>query len=118
MAVSLTTTENTFTGDGATVTFAAPTWSFQTNSQIKVSVDGVVKTLTTHYTLTGSPATAVVFVSAPAAAAAIRIYRSTPLTQTLNLQENASNPVEDTEKALDRLLYMIQELEARVADLE
>lgn len=118
MSVSSLVTENNFTGDGSTTTFAAPTFQFQSNSQIKVSVDGVLKTIATHYTLTGSPATAVNFLSAPAAAAAVRVYRSTPLTQTLNLVENAANPEEDKEKALDRLCYMIQELEARVAALE
>lgn len=118
MSVSSLLTENEFTGNGAQTTFAAPTFQFESNSQIKVSLNGTLQTIATHYTLTGNPATAVVFLTAPANGAAVRVYRQTPLTQTLNLVENGSNPEEDKEKAFDRLCYMIQELEARVAALE
>ena len=118
MSVSRLLTDGSYTGDAVTTTFAVPAFDFQTNSQIKVSVDGVVQTISTDYTLTGSPATAVEFNTAPASAAVVRIYRLTPLTQTLDLLENAVNPEEDKEKAYDRLCMMIQELEARVAALE
>lgn len=117
MAVSSLIIETQFTADGVLTSFA-PTFPFQANSQLKVYVDGVLKTISTDYTLTGAPASAVNFNSAPANGAIVLLKRITPLTQTLNLVENGSNPVEDTERALDRLLFMIQELEARVAELE
>ena len=45
----MATTENNYTGDNSTVLYS---FSFQyiDTTDIKVSLDGVVKTLTTHYT--------------------------------------------------------------------
>lgn len=117
MAVSTLLTESIYTGNGVTTSFA-PGFHVQSNTGIKVSVDAVVKTLTTDYTLTGSPATAVVFGVAPLAAAVVRVYRETPLTQTLDLADNTQTPEDDREKALDRIVMMLQELEARVEALE
>lgn len=117
MSLSNLLVESEYTGDASTTTFAI-TFALKTNSQIKVTVGGTLQTLGVNYSLTGSPATAVVFGSAPAAAAAIRIYRDTPLTQSLNLVSNGTFAEEDVESRFDLLVMMIQELEARVEELE
>lgn len=64
-------TENTFTGDGATVLFPF-TFPYLQATDIKVSLDGAI---TTEYTLAN--ATTIEFNVAPAVDTAIRIYRET-----------------------------------------
>jgi hypothetical protein len=64
-------TQNTYTGDGATVLFSF-TFPYLETTDIKVSVNG---TITTAYTLAN--ATTIQFNTAPANGAAIRIYRVT-----------------------------------------
>lgn len=68
----MATTENLYTGDGATVLYSF-TFPYIETAHIKVSVDAVD---TTAYTLAN--ATTVQFNAAPANGAAIRIYRDTP----------------------------------------
>ena len=64
-------TQNTYTGDGATVLFSF-TFPYLETTDIKVSLDG---TITTAYTLAN--ATTIQFNTAPANGVAIRIYRVT-----------------------------------------
>lgn len=64
-------TQNTYTGDGATVLFSF-TFPYIAESDIKISLDG---TLTTAYTLAN--ATTIQFNTAPANGVEIRIYRDT-----------------------------------------
>tara|TARA_R100000152_G_C6773553_1_gene200939 strand:- start:1067 stop:2257 length:1191 start_codon:yes stop_codon:yes gene_type:complete len=66
-------TEVSYTGDGSDTTFDI-TFPFLKESHIGVSVAGVTKNVTTDYTISG---TVVTFTSAPANAAAIKIYRNT-----------------------------------------
>ncbi len=70
----MATTSNSFTGNGSTVDFAF-TFPYQNTTDIKVSVDEVVQSLTTHYTLHN--ATTIRFGAAPASGKAIKIYRDT-----------------------------------------
>jgi hypothetical protein len=53
---------NRYTGDGTTTTFVF-TFSYLVSSHVVVSVNGVVKTETTDYSVAGN---SVIFVSAPA----------------------------------------------------
>lgn len=61
-----------YTGDGSTVAFAGPTnptidYGLVTDSDVEVHISGVLQTLTTDYTFTGTPSRAeVTFVTAPA----------------------------------------------------
>ena len=52
MTVSSTTTKVSYTGNGSTTVFAY-TFKIFAEAEIKVYVDNVLKTLTTHYTLSG-----------------------------------------------------------------
>ena len=76
----MATTFVDYTGDGnATKSFSFPSYQVE---DVKVEVDGVVKTVTTDYTITGYSTTGggnVVFTSAPASPANIRIYRETDI---------------------------------------
>jgi len=67
----MATTQNTYTGDNSTVSYSF-TFPYLEETDIKVSLDGVV---TTAYTL--SNATTVTFNTAPGSGVAIRIYRDT-----------------------------------------
>ena len=70
----MATTFVDYTGDGnATKSFSFPSYQVE---DVKVEVDGVVKTVTTDYTITGYSTTGggnVVFTSAPASPANIRL---------------------------------------------
>ncbi|WP_292755044.1 phage tail fiber protein [Methylophaga sp. UBA4502] len=70
----MATTQNNYTGDGSTVLYSF-TFPYISIQDIKVSVDGVIKTITTEYTLAN--ATQISFVTAPATGAVIRIFRET-----------------------------------------
>ena len=70
----MATTSNSYTGNNSTVDFAF-TFPYLKTTDIKVSVDEVVKTLTTHYTLHN--ATTIRFGTAPATGAKVKIYRDT-----------------------------------------
>ena len=70
----MATTSNSYTGNGSTVDFSF-TFPYLKSSDIKVSVDEVVQSLTTHYTLHN--ATTIRFGTAPATGKAIKIYRDT-----------------------------------------
>tara|TARA_Y100000401_G_C8321223_1_gene225356 strand:- start:158 stop:2461 length:2304 start_codon:yes stop_codon:yes gene_type:complete len=70
----MATTYNTYTGDNSTVDFAF-TFPYLKSTDIKVSLDSVVQTLTTHYTLHN--ATTIRFGSAPGTGVTVKIYRET-----------------------------------------
>jgi hypothetical protein len=70
----MATTKNTYTGDNSETNYSF-TFPYLKQADIKVSLDNVVKTLTTDYTFAN--ATTVSFNTAPATDAAIAIYRST-----------------------------------------
>tara|TARA_Y100001963_G_scaffold159770_1_gene265134 strand:+ start:11659 stop:13212 length:1554 start_codon:yes stop_codon:yes gene_type:complete len=70
----MATTSNSYTGNNSTVDYAF-TFPYLKSTDIKVSLDNVVKTISNDYTLHN--ATTIRFNSAPANNAAIKIYRDT-----------------------------------------
>ena len=70
----MATTSNSYTGNGSTVDFSF-TFPYLKSSDIKVSVDEVVQSLTTHYTLPN--ATTIRFGSAPGSGKTVKVYRDT-----------------------------------------
>jgi hypothetical protein len=114
MTISSTTNRKAYTGNGSTTSFSFP-YPVLAAVDLKVYVAGVLKTLTTHYTLSGSaPYTAgtnVQFVTAPDADAAVLIIRDPAATQGVDLVEGDPLPVEDSvERPLDKLTLLIQRL--------
>ena len=58
----MATTEHFYTGNGSTTTYSF-TFPYLKNSDVKVTLDSVLKTETTHYTISN---TNIVFGTAPA----------------------------------------------------
>ena len=113
MTVSTTTNRVSFTGDGVSTSFSFP-YSVLAAADLKVYLAGTLKTLTTHYTLSGTApytsGTNVQFLSAPAAAAAIVILRDPAITQAVDITDNDDLPATSIETPLDRLTMICQRL--------
>jgi hypothetical protein len=123
MTLSTTTSRVSFSGNGATTTFA---FSFKiwASSDLKVylrdttTLIDTLQTLTTHYTIdivtypnTGN----VVFVTAPATGKTVVIVRDMALTQDLDLIASGAFAAENVEIQLDKLVAEIQTLREKIA---
>lgn len=117
MTISSEGNINTYAGDGADTTFEF-TFPILDESHLEVEVvndsTGVVttKTLTTHYTVSGSGNTSgstdytsgtVTFGTAPASGETVVLRYDVPITQAVDLQENDNFPAETIEDSLDKL---------------
>ena len=97
MTISTTTIKNSYSGDGSQDTFAY-TFKISADADMQVIIRAstgseTVKTLTTHYTVTGAGVATggnVVFTSGniPADTETVVLRRKTTQTQTLDLVEN------------------------------
>jgi len=108
---------NSHVGNGVTTVFA---YSFRIldESDLIVTVDGVLQTLTTHYTVAGegdSGGGSIAFLSAPANLAAIIIQRVRPYVRTTDYQRNGSFDEETVDRDHDSQEMQIQQLAAAVA---
>ena len=110
MTISSTTNRVSYAGNGSTTIFSFP-YKFLANSDLIVievtdsTGAEVIKTITTHYTVSGAGASiggSVTMLVAPATGKTLVIVRSPALTQGLDLVENDSLPAESVEEALDR----------------
>ena len=114
MTISTTTNRVTYTGNGATVAFSFP-YAFFAQADLVV-IETIIatgvqttKTLTTHYTISGTTDSlghypsggTVTAVAAPASTVTWTIYRDPTATQTTDLVENDPMPAESIEAALD-----------------
>ena len=109
----MATTFVEYTGDGnATKQFTFPSYQ---ESDVKVRVDGVLKTTSTHYNITGYTTTGggnVVFTSGniPSSPANIRIYRDTNVdTAKATFTAGSSVKAADLNNNTTQLLYRAQE---------
>ncbi len=122
MTLSTLTNRATFTGNSSTTVFSFPYYFLVDADLVVVSrntTTGVetVKTLTTHYTITGAGVAAggsVTMLTAPATGTKLIIYRNPSLTQALDMQENDALPVETVEASLDKLTMFVQRLSERL----
>lgn len=111
-------------GNGAATVFAVP-FAFLDNTHLRVTTTtaGVdtVKTLTTHYTVSGAGNPAggsVTMLAAPANGVTLTIERVTPATQLVNLRTAGDFSPGTHEQMFDRVAMVAQELSNRTADLE
>ena len=121
MTISTTTIKNSYSGNGSTTVFP---YSFKiaTTADIQViirSSAGVetVKSLTTHYTVSGAGSASggnVTMGSAPASGETLFIRRNTTQTQSLDLVENDPFTADSMETAFDKNLSIIQELQEQL----
>ena len=123
MAISTTIIKNSYSGDGSSDTFAYQ-FKIAADAALQVIIRSstgaeTVKTLTTHYTVTGAGVARggnVFFESGhiPTATETVVIRRSTTQTQTLDLVENDPFTADSVEGAFDKNLAAIQELQEQV----
>ncbi len=114
--VTTSTTSVTSSASGMTGTFPVP-FPFANNSDLKVTDNGTLKTLTTHYTVTcaGCQSGAnVVFNVNPAAGHIITITRVVPLTQPFNARSQGLFRPASYEAAYDWEEYQIQQLQQQI----
>ena len=120
MTISTTTIVSSHNGDGSTLGPFAYNFPITADSDLAVIIRTTatgaetVKTLTTHYPVSGAGSAsggAVTFTSgnAPTAAEKVFIRRALPLTQSVDYVENDTFAAEDHESALDRLTMIVQE---------
>jgi len=119
MTVSSTTTKVSYTGNASTTVFA---YSFKifVAADIKVYVDNTLKSLTTHYTLSGIGASSggnVTFTAGntPASSTKVVFTRDIARTQLTDYVENDNFPAETHEAALDKLTFILQELDNTIS---
>jgi hypothetical protein len=120
MTVSTQTAKSQYTGNGVTTAF---TGSFpildQTHITVILTVGGVDTTqvLTTNYTVSGvgNPTHTVTFLVAPPNGSRVTIARNVPLTQELDLVENADLPSTELEKSYDKATMIDQQINESVS---
>ena len=104
----MVTTEHFYTGDGSTSSFGF-TFSYLKNADVKVKIDTVEKTESTHYNISN---TNIVFTSGniPAAGADIHIYRHTDVdTPQAVFAAGSSIRAGDLNNNQTQALFAIQE---------
>ena len=116
MTVSTTTNKVSYTGNGTVDTFAYA-FPIYANGDLKVYDGGTLKTLTTHYTVTGAPGTGnVVFTSGniPANGNKVVIERILARTQGTDWNNYDKYTSETVEDSVDRLTFIAQEIDEAV----
>src|SRR6056300_318435 len=123
MTISSTTVKNSYSGNGTLDTFNY-TFKVFADADLQViirdaSANETVKTLTTHYTVTGAGNAnggTVVFTAGniPSNTETVVIRRSSPQTQAIDYIANDPFPAESHEEGLDRSMMAIQQLQEEV----
>ena len=120
MTVSSTTVKNSYSGDGSQTTFVYG-YKIFADSDIKVIIRSsagteTVKTITTHYTVTGAGSASggnVVFTSGniPTNTETVVLIRDVPQTQAIDYIANDPFPAETHEEGLDRATMTTQQMQ-------
>ena len=117
MATNTTATATNHTGNGSTNSFAI-SFSFLANNEVDVTVAGVLKTLDTHYTISGSTVT---FTSGntPANGAAIKFQRNTNIsTKKVDFTDGSVLTETDLDTNSDQVLFAQQEITDKLGGIE
>jgi hypothetical protein len=118
MTVSSTTTKNSYNGDGTTTIFAY-TYKVFDEGDLSVILRDVatatetVQAINTDYSVSGvgdAGGGNVTFVTAPASGKTVFIKRASAQTQTTDYTPNDPFPAEAHENALDKLTFLVQEV--------
>ena len=120
MTISSTTVKNSYSGNGSTTAFAY-TFKIFANTDLQVIIRSstgteTVKTLTTHYTVSGvgdASGGNVTFKSGntPASGETVVIRRAVPQTQAIDYIANDPFPAESHEEGLDRATMTTQQVQ-------
>ena len=117
MATNTASSSTTHTGNGSTTAFAI-SFSFLSDSEIDVTVAGVLKTITTHYTISGSTLT---FTggNTPADGAAIKFQRDTDISaKKVDFQDGSVLTEIDLDTNADQVLFAQQEIIDKLSGIE
>lgn len=112
MPVTDQTTSNSSTGNGVTTVYPY-TFKILDQNDLLVEVDGVTKTLTTHYTVSGVGASGggnVTFVTAPASDAVVVLSRSMAYSRDTDYQENGDLLAATLDEDVDRVTMLVQQV--------
>ena len=120
MTVSTTTRKISYTGNGSTTVFAYGFRIFN-DSDLKVYVDGTLKSLTTHFTVSGAGAASggnVTFTSGntPPDTKSVVILRELPRTQATDYVDNSALSATALEDTADKNLMLIQEIDSKAGE--
>ena len=122
MTVSSATSKVQYNGNGSTTVFAYTFKVFNQNDLTVIvrSANGTetVKTITTHYTVSGvgnSGGGNVTMLTAPTATETLTILREQDLIQELDLVENDPFPAQSLEDSLDKLTFIVQQQAGEIA---
>ena len=120
MTISSTTVKNSYNGDGSTTIFNY-TFKIFANTDLQVIIRSAlgtetVKTLTTHYTVTGAGSASggsVTFTAGniPATGETVVLRRAVPQTQAIDYIANDPFPAESHEEGLDRAMMTLQQVQ-------
>lgn len=116
MSLNSTTNRNDYTGDGASVTFAYQFLIFA-NTDLQVFVNGVLKTLTADYTVTGIGLAGggnVIFNTPPPVSQPVTLLRVEPFTRTSNYVDNDPFAMSTLNNDLDKVTMLCQQLNERL----
>lgn len=116
MTVSSATSKVQYNGNGSTTVFAYTFKVFNQNDLTVIvrSATGIetVKTITTHYTVSGVGSAGggnITMLTAPASGETLTVLREQDLVQELDLVENDPFPAQSLEDALDKLTFTVQQ---------
>ena len=123
MTISSTTVKNSYSGDGSTTTFNY-TFKIFADSDLQVIIRSstgteTVKTITTHYTVTGAGSASggsITFTAGniPTATETVVLRRAVPQTQAIDYIANDPFPAESHEEGLDRAMMTLQQVQEEV----
>lgn len=116
MTVTSEISRKNYTGNGSTKIFAYNFLIFVTGD-LKVYLDGVKQTETTHYTVSGAGSASggnVTFGTEPASSVAITILRELTFTQSTDFVENDDLPAATVEEAYDRSVMLGRQNDERL----
>ncbi len=116
MTVSTTSGRASYTGNGVTTAFAV-TFEFDAAADLDVYQADVLKTLTTHYTVSGGSGSTgtVTFLVAPANGEVVVLVDNPDVTQLTDYTPNDPFPAESHEAALDKLTRIVRRLSTLVS---
>ncbi len=118
MATNTTATSVQHNGNGSTASFAIP-FSFLANAEVDVTVGGVLKTLGTHYNISGSTVTFTSGNIPPSGTNNIKFQRDTNIsTKKVDFQDGSVLTETDLDTNSDQVLFAQQEITDKLSGIE
>ena len=118
MATNTTATSTQHNGNGSLANFAI-SFSFLANTEVDVTVDGVLKTLGTHYNISGSTVTFTSGNIPPAGTNNVKFQRDTNIsTKKVDFQDGSVLTETDLDNNSDQILFAQQEITDKLSGIE